>query len=183
MGPAWLMASFLTSTMTLPAATGGNPVSTQNWIFYHNTATGISFRYPPSLRIQERNVQEFGLPDAELIVDLVGDTAMNPGTVVLRFIVNRGVATPQTVAERSRIIRKGCQSTTTMLLDGHQALVCVYSGRAATHWKVEVLYPRECTILTLLAGADSDEASPPPHDGTFPLLSIIKTLHFEPAEK
>jgi hypothetical protein len=128
-------------------------------------------------------VKEFGSPDAELIVDLVGDTAMNPGTVVLRFIVNRGVATPQTVAERSRIIREGCQSTTTMLLDGHQALVCVYSGRAATHWKAEVLYPRECTILTLLAGADSDEASPPPHDGTFPLLSIIKTLHFEPAAK
>jgi hypothetical protein len=178
-----MIASFLTLVMALTAGAAGDHVSTQKWILYHHVPTGISFRYPPQLRIHERNVKEFGLPDAELIVDLVGDTEMNPGTVVLRFIVNRGVATPQTVAERSRIIREGCQSTTAMLLDGHQALVCVYSGRAATHWKVEVLYPRECTILTLLAGADSDEASPPLRDGVFPLLSIIKTLHFGPTEK
>jgi hypothetical protein len=180
-----MIARFLTVVMALTAGTVGNHVSTQNWILYHNVATGISFRYPPSLRIHERNVQEFGLPDAELIVDLVGETEMNPGTVVLRFIVNRGVATPQTVAERSRIIRKGCQSTTTMLLDGHRALVCVSTvGRAALpRWSVAVLYPRECTILSLLAGADADEANPPPHDGTFPLLSIVKTLHFELPKK
>jgi len=177
-----MIARFLTLVMALAAGAAGDHVSTQNWILYHNVAAGISFRYPPSLRIHERDVKEFGLPDAELIVDLVGDTSINPRTVVLRFIVSRGVATRQTAAERSRINRKGCQSTTTMLLDGHQALVCVYSGRAAIHWEVEVLYPRECTILTLLAGADSDAASPPPHDGAFPLLSIIKTLHFDPAK-
>jgi hypothetical protein len=169
--------------MALNAGTGSPQVSTQGWVLYQNAATGISFRYPRSLRIHERRLQEFGLPDAELIVDLLGDTEMNPGTTVLRFIVNRSVATPQTVEERSRIIRKGCQSTTTMLLDGHQALVCVYTGRAAVHWSVVVLYPRECTILSLLAGADSYEASPPPRDGAFPLLSIIKTLHFEPPKK
>ena len=72
MGLAWMIARFLTVVMALTAGTVGNHVSTQNWILYHNVATGISFRYPPSLRIHERNVQEFGLPDAELIVDLVG---------------------------------------------------------------------------------------------------------------
>lgn len=177
-----MIASFLTLVMALNAGTGGPHVSTRGWVLYQNAATGISFRYPRSLRIHERRLQEFGLPDAELIVDLLGDTEMNPGTIVLRFIVNRGLSTPQSVAERVRVIRRGCQSTTTMLLDGHQALVCVYSsGRAAgLRWNVAVLYPRECTILSLLSGADSYEASPPPRDGAFPLLSIIKTLHFEP---
>jgi len=174
-----MIARSLALLMIVSAGTVRNHVSTQDWILYRNAATRISFRYPPSLRIHERNVQEFGLQDAELIADLVGDTKLDPGTVVLRFIVNRGVATSQTVAARSQFLRSGCKSVSSMPLDGHQTLVCVSCGRAACHWTVEVLEPRECTILTLLAGDDTDQALPPPHDGIFPLLSIIKTVHFE----
>jgi hypothetical protein len=65
-----------------------------------------------------------------------------------------------------------------MMIDGHEAVVCVSQGGAATGWSVETLEPRECTILTLLGGADADQAVPPPHDGEFPLLSIIRTVHF-----
>ena len=178
-----MLAGLMTLLMALSAGTYSQHVSTQGWVLYRNAATGLTFRYPPSLRIQERNVQEFGLPDAEQIVDLVGDTEMNPGTVVLRFIVQRGMPTPQTVAARSRSLRKSCKSVTPMPIDGHQAFVCVYTGRAAIHWEIEVLEPRQCTILSLLAGADSYQADPPPHDGTFPILSIIKTVHFESPKK
>jgi hypothetical protein len=183
MAPGQMIARFLTLLMVLSAGTVRNHVSTQDWVLYRNAATGVAFRYPPSLRVHERDVQEFGLLDAELIVDLVGDTEMNPGTVVLRFIVHRGLATPQKVAARSRSLRGSCKSLTSMPINGHQALVCVYTGRAAIHWRLEVLDPRECTIVSELLGADSYEADPPPHDGTFPLLSIIKTLHFELPKK
>lgn len=54
------------------------------------------------------------------------------------------------------------------------------SGRAAVGWSVEVLEPRECTIVTLLGGADYEQSLPPPHNGGFPLLSIIRTVHFAP---
>jgi len=177
-----MSATSLSLLIILAAAPANAHVDTQGWILYRNTATGISFRHPPSLRVHERDPQEFHLPDAELIVDLVGDTKANPGTVVLRFIVNRGEAPPRTVSQRSKFLRATSKSLSYMPLDGHQALVCIDCGRAACHWSVEVLQPRECTILTLLNDPVEDEV-PPPHDGIFPLLSIIQTLHFELPKK
>jgi hypothetical protein len=156
-----------------------------DWIAYHNTATGLSFRYPAYLRIHERDPRSFGLPEAEEITDLVGDTKVNPGTIVLRFIVNRGETTPETAAAKSRSIREAAssdpdsrESVTFMELDGHEAPVSVGCGRGACHWSVNILQPRECKILSMLAGADADEAVPPPRDGIFPLLSIIESVHF-----
>jgi len=108
---------------------------------------------------------------------------MNPGTVVLRFIVSRGEAAEDTVPQRLRALRSACRSLTYLSIDGHPAAVCVTCGRSACHWAVGVLQPRECTIVTLLGGADADEAQPPPHDGLFPLLSIIKGLRFESPKK
>ena len=178
-GSAPMTAILATLCLALTAVPISSNVHTQDWLVFRNPATGISFRYPPSLRVRERDPRQFGLPDAKLIVDLVGDTRLNPGTIVLRFIVRAGSVTPQTIALRSKLLRSACKSLDTLTLDGHQALVCVSCGRAACHWGVEVLQPRECTILTLLGGADSDEAQPPPHDGIFPLLSIIATLHIE----
>jgi hypothetical protein len=43
-------------------------------------------------------------------------------------------------------------------------------------WQVTILQPRECSIFPL---GSSDDAFPPLHDGNFPLLSIIETVHFE----
>jgi hypothetical protein len=172
------MAAVVSALLVLLMA-GSEQAGTQQWIAYHNTPTGLSLRYPPCLRLHEFDGRTLGLLDTDLVVDLVGDTKMNPGTVVLRFIVNRGLATPQIIASESRDIRGGAKSVTTMLLDGHEALVAVSCGRAACHWQVHILQPRKCTILSLLGGTDLHEADFPPHDGFFPLLSIIKTVHFQ----
>ncbi len=162
------------------------------WVSYHNSATGLSFRDPPSLRIRERDPRSFGLPDAEEITELVGDTKLNSGTVVLRFIVNRGETTPETAAAKARAVREryasdtdSRESLTTMQLDGHEAFVEVFCGARgpACHWSVHVLQPRDCLILTLLTGADFEEALPPPHDALFPLLSIVRTVLFHPSAK
>jgi len=172
------------TSAAIPAVT--ETAASADWVAYRDARTGLSFRYPRSLRVHERDPREFGLPDAEVIVDLLGDTTVNPGTIVLRFIVNRGETTPEMAAAKSRSIREKLsgekdprESVTFMQLDGHEALVGVGCGRAACHWGVNILQPRECTILSLLAGADSNEALPPPHDGLFPLLTIIQSVHFE----
>jgi hypothetical protein len=170
---------FVTALLLLGSAPAAVPVNTGGWPLFRDTLTGLTFRYPPSLRIRLRNPQDFGLLDAALIVDLVGDTAMNPETTVLRFIVDRGNPTAETTALKVRGFRSACRSLTTMTIDDHRAFVCVSCGRAACQWSVNILKPRRCTILTLLGGADSDWATPPPRDGIFPLLTIIKTLHFE----
>jgi len=41
------------------------------------------------------------------------------------------------------------------------------------------LQPRDWIILSLLTGADAEEALPPLHNGVFPLLSIVESVHFD----
>src|SRR5215472_5175905 len=86
------------SAGTKAANRGLNSSNTEasSWVHYHDSATGLSFDYPPDLRIRERDPHAFGLPDAEEITELLGDTSANPNTVVLRFIVQRGQTTPET---------------------------------------------------------------------------------------
>src|SRR5438034_8042866 len=166
---------------------GGGAASAAEWVPYRNSATGLSFRYPRSLRIRERDPRPFGLPDAEEITDLLGATDADPDTIVLRFLVNRGTITPETAADKARAMREkyasedpdSRESLTAMQLDGHEALVTVDCGRGACQWSVRVLQPRECRILSQVGSASVEDALPPPHDGTFPLLSIIRTVHFD----
>src|SRR5437879_4954428 len=109
----------------------GSTANAAEWLSYHNAATGLSFRYPPSLRIHERDPKAFGLPDVEEITDLLGDTKFNPGTIALRFIVQRGERTPEMAAAKARDEREkrarpdwdSRETLTTMQLDGHEALV------------------------------------------------------------
>jgi len=154
---------------------------TARWIEFHDPQTGLSFHYPPGLHVRQRDPRKFGLPRIERVVDLIGDTTVNPGTVVLRFLVHRGYPLHGARAKTLEELRRGCKTTSFLNIDGLKAVVCISAGSAAIHWSVEILDPRECTILTLLGGADADQALPPPHDGEFPLLSIIRTVRFTPS--
>ena len=153
------------------------------WSRFHDRQTGLSFRYPPDLRIRRRDPRKFNLPAVHSIVELVGDTRANPGTVVLRFLVKRGNTSSAEREKRREFLRSGCSTSSPMMIGGHEAVVCVSAASAAVRWSVEILQPRECTIVTLLGGADAAQALPPPHDGEFPLLSIIRTVRFVAASK
>ncbi len=153
---------------------------TPSWMQFRDPQTGLSFHYPPGLHVRQRDPEKFGLPQVQSIVEIIGDTTLNPGTVVLRFLVHRGNTTAAERAKRREYLRRVCTKTSPMLVDGHKAMVCVSAGSAAAHWSVEILEPRECTILTLLGGAEYEQALPPPHNGEFPLLSIIRTVRFAP---
>jgi len=184
------------------------------WREFHDPAIGLSFRYPPSLRVRVEKpehlvppavehlvppaVDSLPPPDLATAVDLVGDTPVNRDTTVLQFIVFRRPMTPEMAAEKikqafeaqSRLHedeiktapetgRPVCSSLKTMHLDGHDALMRIDCGRAAWHWRIVILQPRPCLIATGLTGSDYAESVPPPHDGTFPLLSIIRTVHLD----
>lgn len=151
---------------------------TAHWVQFNDPHTGLSFRHPPSLHVRLRDPQKFGLPNVATIVDLTGNTKLNRGTVVLRFLVKKGIALAGERAARREFLGRACTKTSPMAVDGHDAVVCVSRASAAIHWSVEILEPRECTIISLLGGADAGQAAPPPHDGEFPLLSIIRTVHF-----
>lgn len=173
--PRRLVALAVVCLVALPAF-----AQQTHWIQFHDPGSGLSFRYPPDLHVRRRDPRKFGLPNVQTIVDLTGNTKLNPGTTVLRFIVKRGWVSAGEAAKRRAELRRVCTKTSLMALGGHEAVVCVSHGRAAIHWSVEILEPRQCTILTLLAGADYKQSLPPPHDGEFPLLSIIHTVRFTP---
>lgn len=169
----WLVALELAFLVAVPAVAGSH-----GWIQFHDPQTGLSFRYPPDLHVRRRDPRKFGVPNVQAIVDLTGSTRLNPGTVVLRFLVRRGITSAGEAAKRRAELGRTCEKTSPMRVGGHAAVVCVSRGRAAMHWSVEILRPRQCTILTLLAGADYKQSLPPPHDGEFPMLSIIRTVRF-----
>jgi hypothetical protein len=184
-------------------------IGTSGWREFHDPAIGLSFRYPPSLRVN--GPREFRTPavwdpfgldnppsDLATVVELVGDTPVNRCTVALRFLVCSESTTPDVAAEKIKKAfefqsqlhedeiktapetgRPVCSSLSPMQLDGHEALLRIDCGRAAWHWTINILQPRPCRISTGLAGSDYAESVPPPHDGMFPLLSIIRTVHID----
>lgn len=158
-------------------AAGGAAQNSQ-WIRFHDSQTGLSFRYPARLQVRRRDAKTFGLPNVETIVDLIGNTKLNAGTVVLRFLVNRNIVSARERARKEEQLRRACIKTSPLMIDRRKAVVCISADSAAVHWSVEILDPRECTILSLLGGADYAQSLPPPHDGDFPLLSIIRTVRF-----
>ncbi len=200
----------MVAATAMPAAvpTEQARIGTSGWREFHDPATGLSFRYPPSLRVNEREfrtpavLDPFGLdnPPSDLakVVDLVGDTPVTQGELVLRVLVHSESTTPEVAAEKikkafefqSRLHedeiktapetgRPVCSSLSPMQLDGHEALLRIDCGRAAWHWAINILQPRPCRISTGMGGSDYAESVPPPHDGKFPLLSIIRTVHID----
>ena len=97
---------------------GGGAASPAEWVPYHNAATGLSFRYPRSLRVRERDPRPFRVPEGGEVTDLVGDTATNPDTTVLRFLVNPGEMTPEIAARRARGLRENHANDTRVSHDG-----------------------------------------------------------------
>ena len=198
------------NAMPTEVPTGEAPIATSGWREFQDPAVGLSFRYPPSLRVRVKEPQEFGIPpltDQDLsspstglaqAVDLIGDTPVNTGTIVLSFLLFRETTTPEMAAEKikrafkfqSRVHeaeienapvsgRPVCSSLRTIHLDGHEALLRIDCGRAAWHWQIIIMQPRPCLISTGLMGNDYVESVPPPHDGMFPLLSIIRTVDID----
>ncbi len=154
-----------------PSALRGDKAQS-DWLAYTNAKDGLSFRYPPSMRVEERDPATFHFDyPPQVIVDVVG-----PGAI-LRFICARGVKTPEMAAATLRRYRQQSSQEerpcASMKIDGHEAFV---GGPLNGPWSVDILQPRACEIFPMAGGWDD---APPPHDGKSPLLSIIRTVHFE----
>ena len=172
-----------------PSALRGNAAE-GDWLVYRNPKNWLSFRYPPSMRVEERDPVPFHFDNVpDVIVDLQDDELNNPNIIVMRFICARGQKTPEMAAARARALLKthpeedptgrvSDGAIGSVQVDGHEAIVSCGCGRAACQWSVLTLQPRECTIFPMDPG-DPNESLLPLHDSEFPLLSIINTVHFE----
>jgi hypothetical protein len=101
-------------------------------------------------------------PDVGEITELVGDTKLDPETVALRFIVNRGERTPEAAAAKGRAVRQrytsdtdSRESLTTMQLDGHEAPVEVSWG-TGTSVSLEYAYSPATRMQDLYATPRAD---------------------------
>lgn len=96
---------------------------------------------------------------------------------ILRFICAAGVKTPEMAVATLRRFRKQSSKDerpcASMQIDGHEAFV---GGPFNGPWSVNILQPHACEIFPM---ADLSDDAPPPHDGKLPLLSIVRTVHFE----
>jgi hypothetical protein len=157
-----------------PSALRGDKAQS-DWLVYTNPKNSLSFSYPPSMRVEERDPATFHMDyPPQVIVDVVG-YSVGPDAI-LRFICGPGVKTPEMAAATLRRYSKQSSEEerpcASIEIDGHEAFV---GGPFNGPWSVNILQPRECEIFPM---AGNDDAQPP-HDGKFPLLSIVRTVHFE----
>jgi hypothetical protein len=175
-----LIVAVLYSSFVEPSALCGD----SDWVSYENRKVGLTFRHPPELWTREApDYIRAGL-DARAVIELVGKTELNPDTIVLRFIIDpfKGPPFKSDSAGASDYLareRTGCKSSSDLTIDGHRALNCVSCGRGSCSWTVMLAEPVRCNILTF---ADSEtfgkRTAMRPHDSRFPILSILRTLHF-----
>lgn len=162
-----------------------------DWLTYRNAKNGLSFRYPPNMRVKERNPVAFHFDKTPAVIV---DLRANESYTVMRFICAPGRKAPEMAAakarallkthpERDRTGRVSYGAIGSMPVDGHEAIVSCSCGRAACQWDVLTLQPYQCDILPMVTGDGWNDDLPPPHDGKFPLLSIVKTVHFESPTK
>jgi hypothetical protein len=155
--------------------------------------TGCLSDIRSSMQVEELEPARFGY-DKAFTPDVIVDLRAHDSTV-MRFICALREQTPAMAA--AKILRQtnqaedGC-GTLSMQIDGHKAIEAVVgsscgrspSGRGAVcTWRIATYQPRECDIFPLGNGLESDHDFPPAHDGQFPLLSIIQTVHFEPRKR
>lgn len=177
-----------------PSQLRGDAVQS-NWLQYRNSKDGLSFRYPPSMQVKGRDPRPLYLDvTPEVVVDLMGNEPNNPDITVIRFICYRGRKTPEAAASKARVLLKTHPTDNpsgrvndgaigTMQVDGHEAIISCSCGRAACSYTIYTLQPYSCRILPMVAGDGFGDNYPPPHDGMFPVLSIIRTVHFKPVSK
>jgi hypothetical protein len=144
------------------------PISQSEWTVYRHPI-GVSFRHPRYLRPVSVDVNVFHIEGLVAAIDLVTEDSR----VVLRFMVSEPGDNPLAVNFDRAFLRKVCKTYRSLKIGKADAVNCVTCGRGACHWAVHVLGRRQVQIFTSLAD-ESDQ--PGPRDGTFPLLSIIRSL-------
>jgi hypothetical protein len=156
-----------------------------NWLVYRDAKSGLSFRYPPSLRVEKPDPAKLGLPDDSIVDlrDVVGRKGRH--LIVLRFQCELGEQTPEMAAANAQAFLRqpqgehSCIPGTSIKLDSHEAILeCGCGWGGSCEWNIEILQPRACSVSPGGPPARFNDNLPPPHDGHFPLLSILKTVHF-----
>ena len=166
-----------------------------NWLTYRNAKNGLSFRYPSTMWVKDRDPASFHFDEVpDVSADVMGNAPYNPNIILIRFICARGQNTPEMAeAKASALLKTHPKEDSTGRIssgaigslenDGHEAIVSCGCGRAACQWTVRTLQPRECIILPRIPPERYTYNNPPLRDGEFPLLSIIDTVHFESVTK
>jgi hypothetical protein len=158
-----------------------------DWLSYRSTQTGLSFRYPSSMDVVEIDPLELSGEERDTqIVDLRGHG------LIMRFDCGTEKKTPQIAAARIEELRRAYGKElliSEIEIDGHIALEgcdCIHPacGGPDCWWAVRIAQPRECLIHVMVGSeVPLSDYYPPAHDGTYPLMSIIKTVHFGSARE
>jgi hypothetical protein len=143
--------------------------SNADWVTYTHPTVPFSFRHPPALTVERRD----SLLLSEGLVAAVDVMDRNGSGPVLRFIVSEPAGNRLAVSYDETLLHKVCNSYQAMKIAERDAVSCVTCGRASCHWAVHVLGQRQFAIMSFLP---EEEGKAAPADGTFPLLTMIRSL-------
>ncbi len=141
------------------------------WLTYTHPTVPFSFKHPPGLTVEPLDPSSFNIEGLVAAVDLMKDGPRSGP--ILRFMVSEPAGNPLAVSYDESFLRKVCKSYIAMKIGERKAVSCVTCGRAACHWTVHVLGPRQFSIMSFLPEEDGKSG---PTDGQFPLLTIIRSL-------
>lgn len=159
---------------------------TAHWLEYNNTSIGFSFRYPSFMTVKEDKLlaRQMTAQAVETVIDLIAETyAFHEKTPIFRFIVyKRKPANPPADLYWPSDDHRLCKLSRYLNLDGHKAFFCESCGGLSGRcdWHISILQPRICNMFPMYNGPELDGSHPEkgPQDAGFPILSIIKTVHF-----
>jgi len=178
------------------APSNGSLVSTRGWHLYRNPALGLSFRYPPSMKVVEQRMAKTDsdrLDHPHLIAKIRLDSTGGE-----KYLLNFRLSdydTSDQIASAYRSSHDGDCGYATHLPIGHQqAIACaVCIGADGCGWSVFLYGPRQQCQIELgrdvhvkfeapIAPVQDGDYMNSRHDGYefLPLLSIIKTVRCGP---
>jgi outer membrane protein assembly factor BamB len=181
-----------TATSTVEPGIDSNESSNSmhGWLSYHDDQSGLSFRYPPSMRVIKRSPQKISelRSYSTFPNNLVSITDLAEGDdFLLYFSLFDNLKPDELIYDYRKNHDSGCGFAYHLQIDGHRALACA-NCTGVCRWDVHLYEPgRKCEIHVEKPVKMDGKNVPPLSDGAyldgdFPLLSIIRTVHYEPSK-
>lgn len=162
--------------MLVVAAFGANQrtsIAYSGWRTYSNSDYGVSFRYPPTMKMLVLNPQAPGIPN--LVLRIVLKTKSKPMTNIVGLFVLKPDKNSMVLYPSKAFLKKTCRNYGELKYGGYEVLRCVSCGRAACSWTMYHLGRFAYEWVDIRPKTPRSYA---PGNHGYPVLDIIKSAHY-----
>lgn len=146
------------------------------WRVYSNPEYGVSFQYPPTLKVLVLNPEAMGIRN--LVLRVVLKTKSRPMKNLLELRILKPTKNPMVLYPSKAFLKKVCRNYKEQNYGGSEVLRCVGCGRAACSWTMYHLGRFAYEWVDLRTKGPKDYA---PNNRGYPVLDIIKSAQYNEA--